>query len=354
MKKNRWLIYGVGKTGSLIAQEAVRRGHFPLLAGRSAERLKPIAEQLGLEWAVVDLSNEAGLSLLMDRVDLVVHAAGPFSLTSLPMVQASLARKKHYLDVSNEIPVFQSIRRHDGEARQRGIALIPGVGFGVTATDGLAQYAASQIHHAQELEIAIHIYSRDSSAGADVTRLEALSRGGWARRSGTLIRVPLGSGGKRLKFPFGEQTILPIPLGDLESAYRSTGVPNITAYGTFSIPPAVARLALPVVQQIVSNAGIRQMLEQRIIKRTQSPVKTEAAQESHSYAWARARNNRGDVFEAWQEMGEGYDFTAEATVRAVEEVFRKRPSGVLTPSQAFGADFALGINGVKRYASTKG
>ena len=354
MKKNRWLLYGVGETGTLIAQEAVRRGHSPLLAGRSAERLKPIAERLGLEWAAVDLLDDTGLSLLMDKVDLVVHAAGPFVTTSMPMVKASLVNKKHYLDISNEIPVFQSIRKYDSEARQLGIALIPGVGFGVTATDGLAQYVASHVENAKELEIAIHIYSKNSSTGADITRLDVLARGGWARRNGELVKVPLGSGGKRLQFPFGERTILSIPLGDLETAYYNTGIPNITTYGTFSIPPVPARIVFPVIQRIVSNEGVRQRLEQRIIKRPHSPAETKAAQESHSYTWVRAKNARGDTFETWQEMGEGYDFTAQAVIRAVEKVFSEKIIGALTPFQAFGSDFALSINGTRRYTETKG
>ena len=37
-----WMIYGAnGYTGPLLAEEAVRRGHRPILAGRSAEKLKP-------------------------------------------------------------------------------------------------------------------------------------------------------------------------------------------------------------------------------------------------------------------------------------------------------------------------
>ena len=348
-----WLIYGAGKTASLIAQEAIRRGHSPLLAGRSAERVKPVAEALGINWATANLSNRAELASLLNPVELVVQTAGPFLSTALPMVQASLELGKHYLDISNEIPVFQSIFQLDKEARHRKIALLPGIGFGVAASDGLAKYAASQIQDPQELEIAVHVYSQDSSAGADVTRLEALSRGGWVRRNGTLTRVPLGSDGKWLKFPFGKQSILPVPLGDLESAYRSTGIPNITAYGTLPISPNVARIALPVVEKVLSYAGIRNRLEQRIIKRSNSPAKAPASQAAHSYAWARARNNHGEVFEVWQEMGEGYNFTAQSAVRAVEEVLSKPLAGAMTPSQAFGTDFALHIDGTRRYISSK-
>ena len=37
MSHSTWMIYGAtGTTGTLIAEEAVRRGHQPVLAGRSA------------------------------------------------------------------------------------------------------------------------------------------------------------------------------------------------------------------------------------------------------------------------------------------------------------------------------
>ena len=49
-----WMLYGAtGYTGVLLAEEAVRRGHRPLLAGRSTEKLKPLAARLGLtEWSI--------------------------------------------------------------------------------------------------------------------------------------------------------------------------------------------------------------------------------------------------------------------------------------------------------------
>ena len=54
----RWLLYGAsGYTGRLIAEEAVRRGHRPVLAGRSQEKLEPLADKLGLELAVVGLED---------------------------------------------------------------------------------------------------------------------------------------------------------------------------------------------------------------------------------------------------------------------------------------------------------
>jgi short subunit dehydrogenase-like uncharacterized protein len=50
------MLYGAtGYTGVLIAEEAVHRGHKPVLAGRSREKLAPLASWLGLDWVVVSL-----------------------------------------------------------------------------------------------------------------------------------------------------------------------------------------------------------------------------------------------------------------------------------------------------------
>jgi short subunit dehydrogenase-like uncharacterized protein len=354
MPNHTWMLYGVGGTGTLIAEEALRRGQRPLLAGRSAERLKPVAERLGLEWVVADLNDATALAGALARVDLVVNAAGPFMATSAPMVRACLANSKHYLDISNEIPVFQSIRAHDLEARSRGVALMPGVGFGVVATDGLAQHVASQLPDTQELEIAIHPYTTGSNPGADKTRLEVIALGGLVRRDGQLTKVALGRDARRLRFPQGEQTIVPIPAGDLEAAFYNTGVPNITVYGVLALPRLLARAALPLAQRLIATPMIRRLLERRISARP-GPVgvstPAERTQPGRSYVWARATNRSGQAIEAWQETGEGYAFTAAAAVRAVEELFAHRPVGALTPAQAFGADFVLSVDGARRYAA---
>jgi short subunit dehydrogenase-like uncharacterized protein len=47
-----WMIYGAnGYTGELIAREAVRRGLKPMLAGRTAAKMQPLAASLELAGA---------------------------------------------------------------------------------------------------------------------------------------------------------------------------------------------------------------------------------------------------------------------------------------------------------------
>src|SRR4051812_18412632 len=59
-----WLLYGAtGRTGTLIAEEAVARGHRPVLAGRDPAALRSLAERLDLTWVagpVTDLARLIG------------------------------------------------------------------------------------------------------------------------------------------------------------------------------------------------------------------------------------------------------------------------------------------------------
>ncbi|MEP6985562.1 MAG: saccharopine dehydrogenase NADP-binding domain-containing protein, partial [Chloroflexota bacterium] len=96
-----WMIYGAtGYTGKLVAEEAVRRGHKPLLAGRSAAKLRPLAESLGLEYAVVSLDDADALAKAVGSVELVYNAAGPFIFTSDRILRACLQTGVHYLDIT--------------------------------------------------------------------------------------------------------------------------------------------------------------------------------------------------------------------------------------------------------------
>ena len=58
MRDNSWMIYGAnGYTGKLITEEAVFRGHNPILAGRSADKLIPLAKKWDLDYRIFDLSD---------------------------------------------------------------------------------------------------------------------------------------------------------------------------------------------------------------------------------------------------------------------------------------------------------
>ena len=126
-----WMIYGAnGYSGELIASEAVASGLRPVLAGRRADRILALANELGLAHRVF-----AADAPRLDGMGLVLNCAGPFSATARPMMEAAIAARAHYLDITGEIAVFELARSLDAPARAAGIVLCPGVGFDVIATD---------------------------------------------------------------------------------------------------------------------------------------------------------------------------------------------------------------------------
>lgn len=351
MSASQWMIYGAyGYTGTLIAEEAVRRGHRPILAGRAPEKLMPLAQRLGLQYVAVDLHDTARLTQLLRRVDLVLNAAGPFIHTSEALIQPCLATATNYLDVGNEIPAFQAVQAQDAAARQCGVALMSGVGFGVTATNCLVKYVAQQVPDAVEIACAMVPYNQQSSSGAAKTILELLPGGGTVRRNGKRVASRLGTGAIAVQFPDGARTVVPVPTADLEAAYQATGVPDVTAYAEFPMSPLFLGV-LPLLGRLLKIRAIRLCVEQMLDRRTPAPQGASQGTTRPSYAWARAVDRHGRAVQAWLELGEGYAFTAAASVRAAERVLTQRPAGALTPAEAFGADFVLEIPGTKRYSS---
>jgi hypothetical protein len=108
------MIYGAnGYTGELIAREAVSRGLKPMLAGRTAAKVEPLAASLDLEVRVFDLRDVAATARNVEGTALVLHCAGPFSATAAQMIAACLAAHAHYLDITGEISVFEHARTLD-------------------------------------------------------------------------------------------------------------------------------------------------------------------------------------------------------------------------------------------------
>lgn len=348
---SNWLLYGAyGYTGRLIVEEALKRGHRPTLAGRNAGKLQALGEQHDLEWLALDLDYAERLRDTVERFDLVFHAAGPFIHTAEPMVQACLAGRTHYLDITGEIPVFEMTLSYDAHAREQGVVLVSGAGFDIVPTDCLAKHVADQLPDAVHLETAVTALS-GVSAGTTKSLLEmtaVMPKGGIVRRNGRLVSRPLGADTRKVTFSDGKtRTVTAIPWGDLAAAEITTGIPNVTSYLALKLPPGTGTLA-PLGTRLMSIGAVRGALNKVVDALVRGPNATQR-ETSRSYAWARATDADGNFREAWLETMEAYRFTAVAGVHAVETVQEHKPSGALTPALALGSDFVLELEDTARF-----
>lgn len=348
-----WMVYGAyGYTGRLVAQEALKRGHRPVLAGRSREALAEMAADLGLKYRAFSLDDPGAVTEALYGEAVVLHCAGPFVRTSAPMVQGCLATGAHYVDITGEIPVFQAIFDADATAREREVALIPGAGFDVVPTDCLAKHVAERLPTATHLELHIDAGGR-TSTGTARSIVEQLPRGGLKRQGGRLMELPLGQGGKTVRFTDGERRVLPIPWGDLETAWHSTGIDDITTY--MASPPgaeALLRTFGAPLSRLLQSERIRGFAS-RLAGDFAKPPDAEARKRGRSHFHAVARDDRGKEVESWLETPEAYHLTAMTAVRIVERLLSEKKVGALTPAMAFGADFILEIPGVQRFDSIR-
>jgi saccharopine dehydrogenase (NAD+, L-lysine-forming) len=333
MLPGMWMIYGAyGYTGELIAREAVRRGHQPLLAGRDAAKTEALARELGLPSRVFDLSSPD-----LSGVQLVVHCAGPFLHTSKIMVNACLAAGVHYLDITGEIAVFESVFKRDADAKERGILLLPGVGFDVVPTDCMAAALHARMPDATELWLAFASIGGGLSRGTLKTVIEGAGWGGAIRENGRIKRVPQAYDVREIPFPSGPRWTMTIPWGDVSTAYRTTGIPNIRVYSAY---PRSSIRQLRLFRGLMPLLRLKpiQRLAQKYADRQKGPDAAHRAS-SRVELWGRVANAKGEEVTLTHSMGESYEFTAKSAVQAVEHVLASPKAGALTPVLALGRAF---------------
>jgi short subunit dehydrogenase-like uncharacterized protein len=336
-----WMIYGAnGYTGELAAREAVERGERPVLAGRNAETVRALARELELDHRSFGLDDPGALTRGIEGMSAVLHCAGPFVRTSRAMVLACLAARSHYLDITGEIAVFEKVLARGEEARQAGVALLPGVGFDVVPSDCLAARLAEALPDATDLVLAFASDRASVSRGTMKTMIESLPHAGAVRRGGKIVPVPIAWDAREIDFGgLGKRWAMTIPWGDVSTAWHSTGIPDIRVY-TGTPPKQIRRLRrLAPFLPLAGWKPLKRFLQRRVDRRAPGPSE-EIRQTARVYLWGEAKNAAGARVTATLETPEAYRLTAVSAVECARRaVAGEVPAGAWTPSKAFGARF---------------
>ncbi|HZW11824.1 MAG TPA: saccharopine dehydrogenase NADP-binding domain-containing protein [Noviherbaspirillum sp.] len=340
-----WMIYGAnGYTGELIAREAKRRGMQPVLAGRNRERIEQLARELQLPFCVFGIDDAGEATRQVGGMHLVLHCAGPFSATSAPMIEACIAAKAHYLDITGEISVFEHAHSLHARAEKADVVLCPGVGFDVIPTDCVASALKAALPDATQL--ALGFDSRSGfSPGTAKTSVEGLAQGGKVRRAGKIVSVPLAYQTRRIDFGDGEKLAMTIPWGDVATAYYSTGIPDIEVYIPAS--PSMVKNAQRAnyLRWLLRFGAVQGLLKRRIEKSVKGPDE-EARNRLPTFVWGEAVNAKGRKKTARIRTANGYSLTVTGSLAVVEHLLANRPAGgMYTPSRLVGADLVTRLPG---------
>ncbi|MDR5673499.1 Saccharopine dehydrogenase [Halalkaliarchaeum sp. AArc-CO] len=355
------LIYGAyGYTGELVAAEAVSRDVDVVVAGRDRQHVAALADRIDCDGAVFGLDSglagDAADSIVpnLEGVDAVLNCAGPFVDTYRPLVEACLRTGTHYLDVTGEIPVFEAIAARDAEAAAAGVCLLPGVGFDVVPTDCLARHLYDRLPTATRLRLGFDP-SGTVSRGTLATAIEQFEAGGKRRRDGEIVDVPVGRGRRRIDFGRGERNAVLAPMGDLSTAYRSTGIENVAVYLALPRSVGIALRFGRFLSPILGAEPVKRGLQRLVRATVTGPSKTQR-ETGACYVWGEATDGDRTVTSRLK-TPETYAFTVDAATTAAQRLLDSAPgdggegpaAGFQTPATAFGPEFVLELGGVEGF-----
>lgn len=347
--KEKWLLYGAnGYTGKLIAEHIAAHGSIapPVLGGRNDESVRQVAEECGFDYRVFEANDRFSAKRAVSDCSVVLNCAGPFVRTAEPLARTCIEEKTHYLDITGEIPVFETMASLSAEAVKAGIVLLPGTGFDVVPTDCMALALKEAMPDAGSLDLAFYGLASLSS-GTIISSLSQMPSGGLVRRNGEKKHIQQMSLTRKIRIAGSRRKLHAIPWGDIETAWHTTGIKNITVYAKMPGIVSATSFMLPLTMKLLESESIRENLEKFIRKRVKGPDE-EKRKSVTANVYGKVEGPSGSL-EAELQSIEPYQLTVLASIEAVKRVSDRsfQAKGYKTPAGLFGSDFVFQIPGTK-------
>lgn len=344
------LFGATGYTGRLTARAMVDRGLEPVLAGRSRDELRVLADELGgLPTAVADAEDVASVASLVDEGDVLVSTVGPFTLYGDAALSASVTRGAHYIDSTGEPGFIRKVfRDHGDDARERDIALLTASGYDYVPGHCAAAVAMREAGAAAE-RVAVGYYSLGAFSGSQGTRASSrvsLADPGMVYRSGTLVEEYSGMDVASFPVEGVERPALSVPGSEHYSLPRL--FPHLTDVrvflGWFGDRTRALHWFARVQAAAMKVPGVRPLVRTLVQRNAHSEGEGPAAEAraaSRSHIIAEASDATGAILSRTRMTGvDGYDFTAAILAWMAERVLEDgvHGAGALGPVEAFGLD----------------
>ncbi|HTW85428.1 MAG TPA: saccharopine dehydrogenase NADP-binding domain-containing protein [Candidatus Sulfotelmatobacter sp.] len=210
------VVGATGHTGRFVLAELVRRGIPAVAIGRVPAKLAALAAAPGVQTRVAAIDDPLALDRALAGTDAVIHCAGPFLDTAVPVIAAALRARIHYVDLTAEqMSALSTFLAFDAPARAAGIVLAPAAGFFGGLGDLVATSALGDWAQADEVELRIALDhwwptrgTRETGARNAFARL--------VREHGTLaVLQPGRHGGWDAGAPFGTVQLVPMPFSEI-------------------------------------------------------------------------------------------------------------------------------------------
>lgn len=203
------VVYGAtGYTGRLMCEhldavlsKAYARKHPWAIAGRSRDKLDPIAGGCKSKPDVLIVTSDAEIADMASQTRIVLSAAGPYSRCGEPVVRACVERQCDYVDVTGEVYwVKRMIATYDAAAKARGVILVPMCGQDSMPPDIAVRLLVEHLGPLKQ----VRDYSMGFGAMSGGTTLNGIVQCENVEESFSVSQDPFALGGVR---PCGERPV---------------------------------------------------------------------------------------------------------------------------------------------------
>jgi short subunit dehydrogenase-like uncharacterized protein len=324
LSKGKLLIYGAtGHTGTLICNEAARRGINFEIAGRSEDKLSELAAQLNVPYHVFQVQETAGWEAALKGKTALLNIAGPFSETAEWAMEACIKFKVHYFDITAEVDIYRLTESKDEAAKAAGIMLLSGAGL-FASYDPLVLHTVKRVENPVAIRAAFK-YSGGFTPGSIASSANIVNAGILVRKGGEIKKL---NGSVPAVFDFGNrpEECFPTPLGGVILCYKSTGIPDIEEY---------FQMALPAASGEAATVGISKTPD------------TDESSEERSKIVAEVTGENGEVVRSMIDMPSGYMPTVTSSIAIVSRALDgSYKTGFQSPASAYGEELLDSLSNV--------
>lgn len=357
------LLGATGFTGGLVAEHLARRLDGTTtrwaIAGRSRDKLDQVRDRLasmGSEPAVevVDVHDLVGLLGLAEQTRVLATTVGPYAEHGELVVQACVRSGTDYCDITGE-PGFvdRIIARYDGDARQRGVRVVPCCGFDSIPHDLGVRFTVDQLPSDAPMTVRGFVRAKGTASGGTwnsavkaMAEADLRSVGGPRPRGGTTDRRARGLPMKVERV--AELGAWGVPLPTIDPAVVLRSARALEAYGPdFRYGHYAHVKQVTTVAGMVGGAGLLMGLakvrptRELLLRLRQSGEGPSPEQREQSWFRVTFLGEAGDQRVTTRVSGgdPGYGDTAkmlgETALSLAQDDDLPEVAGVLTTAQAF-------------------
>ena len=167
------VVGGAGGMGQAVARSLIKQDEFErVILGDIQPDPQRLHEKLRETEKVVltklDVMDHQGLVQAMKEVDVIVHCAGPFYRTAIPVARAAVEARVNYIDICDDYEAAALLYESDidAAAREAGIAVLTGMGSDPGTNNLIAKYYADRLDRVEEIELYWVVSIADIEHGA--------------------------------------------------------------------------------------------------------------------------------------------------------------------------------------------